>query len=113
MLTYRLTGTITARILRIGGPTAGHRPKDWATYRLVCCVPRRFRFQPPSVQGRQHRCLATAAPQATHHMDDTLTEYIQHIHDAPMQGVFYATGGGMQVCHSQAVLESVLTLTQH
>lgn len=112
MLTYRLTRTIAAEFLRISGPTASPRPKDWATYRPVCCVPRRFRFQPPSAQGQQHRCLATAAPQATH-MDDTLTKYIQHIHDAPMQGVFYATGGGMQVCHSQAVLESVLTLTQH
>lgn len=30
-------------------------------------------------------------------MDDELIEYIRHIHDAPLHGVFHATGGGMQV----------------
>ena len=113
MLTYRLIRTVTAQILRTSGSATANRHTHWGSHRPVCCALRTPRLQPASVRGQRHRCLATAAPQATRSMDDRLTEYIQHIHDAPMQGVFHATGGGMQVCHKQAGLEKKSTCTQH
>ena len=46
-------------------------------------------------------------------MNRGVADYIQQIHDAPTQGVFYATGGGMQVGDTQAQTQQYFDARQH
>lgn len=97
MLTISLTRIATSRILYVRRPAHNCGALAWTQNRVRYTTIRVSPPRSPYPEGQQHRALAKAATQTTIAMNDELTDFIRRIHASPMQGVFYATGGGMQV----------------
>lgn len=97
MLTVGWAQAVRPYILRVSRSVHTARGSGLGQSCPTCTKARVCHPHLPFWRAQQHSTLARAASSATPLMDDALTEYIRHIHDAPLQGVFHATGGGMQV----------------